>query len=87
MEMYYGNLGQEYLVIVRYWGKVTQLVIGSPHLIMIYSNHKALKDIFIKGNSKKARINGQLDQLGKFDIKPIYCPLIDWYIGIMDGKS
>lgn len=54
---------------------------------MIYSDHRALLDIFSKGDSTKAWINIQLDQLSKFDLKVVHRLLRDQYIGLADGLS
>lgn len=54
---------------------------------MIYLDHAAFKDIFVKGDSEKTRINKWFDWLGEFDLKLVYCLLTDQYIGLADGLS
>ena len=68
-ETRYVNSERECLAVVRCLNEVKKLVIGSLYPVMIYSDHTALRDIFTKGDNKKARINGWLDQLGEFDEK------------------
>lgn len=45
------------------------------------------KNIFIKGDSEKARINGWHNRLGEFDLKLVDRPSTDQHIGIADGLS
>ena len=75
------------MAVVRCLSEVKWLVIGSPYQVMIYSDHMALRDIFIKGDNEKARINGWLDRLDKFDLKLVYRLSTDQHIGITDGLS
>lgn len=86
-ETRYVNSERECLAVVRCLSEVKWLVIGSPYPVMIYSDHMALRDIFIKGDSEKARINGWLDRLGEFDLKLVYRPSTDQHIGIANGLS
>ena len=83
----YVNLERPFLAVVRCLSEVKWLVIGSPYSVMIFSDHIALRDIFIKGDCKKARINRWLDRLGEFDLKLVYRPSTDQHIGIADGLS
>lgn len=86
-ETRYGNSEQECLAIVRCLGEVKWLVMGSPYPIIVYSDHAVLKNIFIEGDSEKARINSWLDRVGEFDLKLVYRPSTDQHIGITDGLS
>ena len=76
-ETRYVNSEREYLAMIQCLSKVKWLVIGNPYPVMIYSDHTTLRDIFVKGNSEKARINGWLNRLGEFDLKLVYRPSTD----------
>lgn len=54
----YVNSEGEFLAVIHCLSEAKWLVIGSPHPVMIYSDHTALRDIFTKGDSEKTRING-----------------------------
>lgn len=60
---------------------------NNPYEILIYSNHCALQDIFLKGNSKKAKINKWLNRFSKFNLPLIYQLSKDQYIDLVDGLS
>lgn len=44
------------------------------YLVIVYLDYAIFKDIFIKGNSEKAQINGWLDWLGTSNLKLVYRP-------------
>ena len=77
-ETRYVNSEKEFLAVVRCLSEVKRLVIGSLYPVMIDSDHTALRDIFAKGNSEKARINGWLDRLGEFDLKLVLSVPLRW---------
>ncbi len=81
----YVNSKRECLAIIRCLSEVKWLVIGSRFPVMIYSDHRALSDIFSKRDSTKARINTWLDRLSGFDLKVVHRLLRDQYIGLADG--
>ena len=43
-------------------------------LVIVYTEHKALKPIFVFGQTEKRRIATWLDRLGEFDIKLVHRP-------------
>lgn len=86
-ETRYVNLERECLAIVKCLNKVRWLVIGSKFSVIIYSDHHALSNIFIKGDSTKARINIWLDRLSEFDLKVAHRSSRDQHIGLADGLS
>ncbi len=75
-ETRYKNFERERLAMVRCLTEIKWLVVNSPYKILIYSDHLALQDIFIKSDSKKANINAWLDQFSEFKIK--------WYISLQE---
>ncbi len=83
----YVNLKRECLAIIRCLSEVNWLVIGSRFLVLIYSDHRALSDIFSKGDSTKAQINTWLNRLSRFDLKVVHRSSRDQYIGLADGLS
>lgn len=60
---------------------------GSSNPIIVYLDYAALKDIFVKGDSEKARIDKWLDRLSEFDLKLVYRPSTDQHIRIADRLS
>lgn len=85
-ETLYVNSERECLAAVRCLSEVKWLVTGS-YPVMLYYDHIALRDIFTKADSKKARINAWLDWLGEFDLKLVYKSSTDQHIGIAGGLS
>ena len=83
----YGNSERECYAIVKCLSEVRWMVMGSPHPVIVYSDHEALKSIFATGQTEKNRIANWLDRLGEYDIKLAYRPSRDQHIGIADGLS
>lgn len=86
-ETRYVNSERECLAIIRCLNEVKWLVIGSRCPVMIYSDHRALSDIFSKGDSTKARIKTWLDRLSEFDLKVVHRSSRDQHIGLADGLN
>lgn len=72
---------------VRYFTEIKWLVTNNPYEILIYSNHYALQDIFLKSNSKKAKINKWLNLFSEFNLRLIHQLSKDQYIDLADGLS
>lgn len=87
METQYKNSEREYLAVVKCFTKIKWLVANNPYEIFIYSDYRALQDIFSKNDSEKARINVWLDWFSEFDLRLVYWALKDQHIGLADGLS
>lgn len=55
-ETRYSNPERECLAVVKCLAEVRWMIIGSKFLVMIYSDHSALKTILIRGSEGNSRI-------------------------------
>ncbi len=79
-ETRYGNSERDCLAVVRCLTEIKWVVINSLYKILIYLDHRALQDIFTKGDSEKARINAWLDRFSGFNIQLVHQPSRDQHI-------
>lgn len=86
-ESRYMNSERECLAIVRCLAEIRWLVMGSRHPVMIYTDHEALKGVFLKGETEKGRIANWMDRLGEYDFELHHKSSRDQHMAIADGLS
>ncbi len=87
VEIRFGNSERGCLTMVRCLTDIKWLVINSPYKILIYSDQRALQDIFIKSDNEKVQINAWLDWFGEFKIQLVHRLSRDQHIYLADGLS
>lgn len=86
-EIRYFNSKRECLAVIKCLTEVKWLIIENDHSVMIYSNHEALKFIFVIENTDQTRIADWMNRLGKYDLKLVYRSSRDQHIEIADELS
>jgi len=86
-ESRYVNSERECLAIVRCLAEIRWLVMGSRHPVMIYTDHEALKGVFLKGETEKGRIANWMDRLEEYDFELHHKSSRDQHMAIADGLS
>lgn len=87
VKTWYENSEREYLAVIRCLTEIKCLAINKPYEILIYLDHCALKDIFSKGDSKKAQINAWLDWFSEFKLRLVHRSLKNQHIGLANGLN
>lgn len=86
-ETRYSTTKRKALAVVRCLAKVKWLVVRNKHSKFIYTEHKALKSIFMQGSKGNARIACWHDRLGKYDFIVRHQPAKDHVVGVANSLS
>ena len=87
-ETRYTNSEREALAIIRCLAEVRWMVMASPHMIFVYTDHEALKTLLTGlDNDAHGRIAKWQERLGEYDIRLLHRSAKTHFIGIADGLS
>ena len=87
-ETRYSNSEREALAVIRCLAEVTWMVIASLYLVMVYTDHEALKMILTGAdNEAHGRIAKWQERLGEYNLRLLHRSARTHFIGIADGLS
>lgn len=87
-ESRYSNSEREASAVIRCLAEVRWMVIASPHPVILYTDHEALKTLLTcADNDAHGRIAKWQERLGEYDIKLLHRSAKTHFIGIADGLS
>jgi len=87
-ETRYSNSEREALAVIRCLAEVKWMVIASPYLVMVYTDHEALKTLLTGAdNDAHGRIAKWQERLGEYNIRLLHRSARTHFIGIADGLS
>lgn len=66
-ETRYGNSEKECLAVLKCLAETKWLTQESPYPIFVYTDHKALEDIYQKGDTNVAQIDKWIEELAQYD--------------------
>jgi len=87
-ERRYSNSEREALAVIRCLAEVWWMVMASKHLVMVYTDHEALKTLLTGlDNNAHGRIAKWQERLSEYDIKLLHGSAKVHFMGIADGLS
>jgi len=87
-ETRYTNSEQEALAVIRCLSEVRWMVMASPHMIFVYTDHEALRTLLTGlNNDAHGRIAKWEEWLGEYDIRLLHRSAKTHFMGIADGLS
>jgi len=87
-ETRYSNSEREALAVIRCLAEVRWMVMVSKHLVMVYTDHEALKTLLTGlDNNAHGRIAKWQERLSEYDIKLLHRSAKVHFMGIADGLS